>query len=356
MRPVLTMLLMCTASAISAQTWRMDAKPLVEIGSSDMSGSELLKVSSGRRLPDGRIVVTNGDPREVRVFAKDGKLLAQFGKAGAGPGEFSYAITLLPAGGDSILVWDVGHRRRLLYRADGTLLNEVTDPTATGIATPMALVRRTLARTRPHDANSCVLQAIAAIPPVPPASIRELFIDEVGRVWTRDNGALSWALHTVAGKSLGTIILPRGLEILQAGKDFVLGRTTDDDGFDHVQLLHASLPALPATRSRCVAPAQDTLPVSKVAAAALKTDMRNGMTAFEAYHAKHGVYPSSLAQLDELHYKMSEPTDADFVITMAGAGSFVFGLFDRKSTYACVVAVGDGIPTGWINGTLTCGW
>lgn len=288
MRSSLILLSVMSFSSLSAQAWRVDPKPVTSIGTADMSGSELLKVSSARRLADGRIVVTNGEPREVRVFGKDGVFLTRFGRTGKGPGEFGYSIDLLPTSGDSILLWDPGNRRTLLYQADGMLLKEATDPAGTS-SSQMGLFRRTLARMRPREENSCVKQAIAALPVPPIGTIREMFVDEAGRIWSRENGGTSWAIHTVDGRSLGGVRLPVGMELFQAGKDFVLGRTTDNDGFDHVQLLHAVLPSAPPTSRPCITPPQDTVPVSAIIVAATKTDMRNGMTVFEAYHSKHGV-------------------------------------------------------------------
>ncbi len=341
-------------SPLSAQAWRVDPKPVTSIGTSDMSGSELLKVTSAHRLSDGRIVVTNGDPREVRIFNRDGKLLSRFGRSGQGPGEFGYAIELLPTAGDSILVWDLGNRRRVLYRPDGTVLEQFVDPAGSAVMGPVGLFRRTLARMRPREENSCVKQAIAALPVPPIGTIRELFADDAGRIWTRENGGASWGVHGVDGRPLGAVMLPVGMELFQAGKDFVLGRTTDNDGFDHVLLLRATLPSAPPGRRLCVTPPQDTMPVSKIVAAATKTDMRNAMVAFEAYYSDHGKYPTSVADLKG--FRMSEPDDGVFVVSRVGAGGYVFGIFNRKTLYMCLVGVGDGIPAGWPNGVLMCGW
>jgi hypothetical protein len=354
MRNRLILISLVSFSPLPAQTWRVDPKPVTSIGASDMSGSELLKVSSAHRLADGRIAVTNGDPREVRIFSKDGKLLSRFGRSGQGPGEFGYAIELLPTGGDSILVWDLGNRRRVLYGPDGTVLTQFVDPAGTAAMGPVGLFRRTLARMRPREENSCVKQAIAALPLPPIGTIRELFTDDAGRIWTREGWKAEWAVHTVAGRSLGVVVLPQGMELFQAGKDFVLGRITDEDGFEHVRLFRATLPSAPSAHRPCITPPQDTVPVSRIVAAATKTDMRNAMTAFEAYYSEHGKYPTSVDDLKG--FRMSEPDDGVFAVSRVGAGGYVFGIFNRKTTYMCLVGVGDGIPEGWPNGVLQCGW
>lgn len=354
MRSVLALLLLVPCSSLSAQTWRVDPKPVTSIGASDMSGSELLKVSSALRLADGRIVVTNGDPREVRVFSKDGKLLSRFGRPGKGPGEFGYAIALLPTAGDSIVVWDFGNRRRLVYQPDGKLVKEISDPAGASAAGQVTIFRRTLARFGSRGNNACLLQAIDALPPVRGAVLREVFADEAGRVWSRDGGGAAWALHTMAGRSLGTVTLPVGMELFQAGKDFVLGRTADQDGFDHVQLLRATLPPASSARQPCVTPPPDTTMAAKVAAAATKTDMRNALTAFEAYFANHATYPSTFDALKDTGYRMSGAAyEGDFVVLRSSATGYRFAIFHRKSTYMCLVEVGGG---GWMDGVLMCGW
>lgn len=353
MRSSLLLLSALSFSPLSAQTLRVDPKPVTSIGSSDMSGSELLKVTSARRLPDGRIVVTNGEPREVRVFGKDGKLLSRFGKAGQGPGEFGYAIDLVQTRGDSIVIWDRGNRRTLTYQADGKLLSEVADPTGQGVVGQMAVVRRTLARTRPNGDNACVMQAIAALPPSPPRTIRELFLDEAGRAWARENGKGAWALTTIDGRPLGTIALPAGLEVFQAGKDFVLGRTIDEDGFDHLVVLHVTLPTVPGQQKGCATPAPTANPLSEATVSAIKMDMRNLLSVFEFVHRKNKAYPTSL---EALNFKTSPDHDGEIVIGPGAAGYFTVAIFDRKTTYACVVAMGTGIPAGWQNGYIMCGW
>jgi hypothetical protein len=355
MRTPLILLMLVSTGPLSAQSWRVDPKPITAIGSADLSGSELLKVTSARRLSDGRILVTTGDPREVRVFGKDGKLLSRFGRGGEGPGEFGYEIDLIPTASDSILVWDIAKRRVMVFQADGTLLKESVVPSGTSAQIPIGIYRRTLARIRPRDDNSCVQQAIAALPQAPPTQIRELFADGSWRIWTRDNGGAVWSLHTVTGRPLGAITLPTGFELLEAGRDFVLGRTTDADGFDHLAVYHATLPPAQPLQQKCVTPARDTMPVSKLVGAAMRTDMRNAVAAFEGYHSKNGRYPTSIDEIKG-QYTMSTPYEGSFVVTRVGAGSFSFAIFDKKTTMMCVIAVGDGIPAGWPNGNLMCGW
>jgi hypothetical protein len=318
-----------------------------------MSGSELLKVSSAHRLSDGRIVVTNGDPREVRVFGQSGKLQSRFGRAGKGPGEFGYAIALLPAGGDSILVWDFGNRRKLLYQPDGKLIKETSDPAGVSAAAQVSIFQRTRVRLGSRGDNACIRLAIAAMPPIGGPTLREAFADEAGRIWSRAGEGATWALYTVAGRSLGTVTLPARIELFQAGKDFILGRTTDDDGFDHVLLLRATLPSAPNGNPACTMPPLDTTMAAKIAGAATKTDMRNAMTAAEMYFAQHATYPATFDALKETRYQMSKAAyDGDFVVLHANANGYAFAIFHRKSSYMCLVEVGGG---GWMDGVLMCG-
>lgn len=80
--------------------WQPDA-PELEIGT--VGGDpeyQLYRVSSAKRLPDGRLVVANAGSREIRIYSGEGEHLLSFGQSGDGPADFRYptAVSVLDDG------------------------------------------------------------------------------------------------------------------------------------------------------------------------------------------------------------------------------------------------------------------
>jgi len=107
--------------------WRVEPPPLVDIGGADADESEsLFRVGGALRLPDGRIVVSNGGSAEVRWFGADGRLIHTSGRRGDGPGEFQRPARIVHLPGDSVLVAEaVGGRMTVLDPA-GEYVRDVT--------------------------------------------------------------------------------------------------------------------------------------------------------------------------------------------------------------------------------------
>ena len=68
--------------------WLVDTQPAVVVGDGRSPDHELNRVRAAVRLADGRIVVANGRPLELRIFDSSGVFLGRTGREGAGPGEF----------------------------------------------------------------------------------------------------------------------------------------------------------------------------------------------------------------------------------------------------------------------------
>ena len=81
--------------------------PVWIVGTVDGPDAEMFfRISGGKRLDDGSVVVGVEGTWEIRKFGADGTHLWTAGKRGAGPGEFA-RLTLLPAcSNDRILVYD----------------------------------------------------------------------------------------------------------------------------------------------------------------------------------------------------------------------------------------------------------
>jgi hypothetical protein len=91
--------------------WTLDSAPALEL-SSDPNQPEriLLGISDVDILPDGRIVVANSGSAELFVFDSTGAFLDAWGGRGEGPGEFVGLGSVMPCGGDTLVV---GNRAQL---------------------------------------------------------------------------------------------------------------------------------------------------------------------------------------------------------------------------------------------------
>ena len=102
--------------------WRIGPEPLVSIGQREGEAPYLLeRVFGARMLSDGRIVVGDEGPKELRVFDPQGIHLETWGGRGEGPGEFGggqlWGMARLP--GDSIVVWEYFFPEVTVFGPDG---------------------------------------------------------------------------------------------------------------------------------------------------------------------------------------------------------------------------------------------
>ena len=71
--------------ARAPKTWRVDPKPVLEIGGHTRPGSvEFSNVVGVARLSDGRVVVGNAGTYEVMTFDARGRFIESFGRRGRG--------------------------------------------------------------------------------------------------------------------------------------------------------------------------------------------------------------------------------------------------------------------------------
>ena len=119
--------------------WRPVGEPLLTIGDRAAPGHELNRVKDALRLADGRVVVANGRPMELRVFSSTGELVKTLGRAGSGPGEFRNLTGIQLLAGDSILVFDPALRRVSLFSAATGFLSSTQIATSRGTAATAGL-------------------------------------------------------------------------------------------------------------------------------------------------------------------------------------------------------------------------
>ena len=70
-----------------------------------------------------------------------------------------------------------------------------------------------------------------------------LLADDAGHLWVREydlpreeNPVPLWTVFDPEGRVLGFVETPAGLDILQIGEDFILGRVEDEFGVEAVQV------------------------------------------------------------------------------------------------------------------------
>jgi hypothetical protein len=103
----------------------VDSEPLLELGV--MAGDphqEFGSVPFAARLGKDRILVADGQARELRIFDLGKTHLATVGGRGEGPGEFQAFGALAVTPGDSIRVWDPRNRRITVLGPHGELSSE----------------------------------------------------------------------------------------------------------------------------------------------------------------------------------------------------------------------------------------
>jgi hypothetical protein len=115
----------------SAKTWRVEPKPLLDIGGVDGDTLHEFNLVMGvAKLSNGRIAVANQGSSTIRFFDAAGKFVGHAGRKGQGPGEFEQIMGMSRIAGDTLAVRDQGeieyftsagkHVRRGAARASGS--------------------------------------------------------------------------------------------------------------------------------------------------------------------------------------------------------------------------------------------
>jgi hypothetical protein len=193
-----------------------DGRAAAELGS--LPGTERVIVETGRITPDGqpeamrlarrfgrtttyaaaatRFYVADSDTYEIDVYSVDGRLTHIFRKQQR-----------------PLVVTDADVRAL----EDSVLANE-TDP----------ILRRAWARRPPAPATM-------------PAYVPDIHVDPDLNLWVREYGRpgdpnRTYSVFAEDGVFLGTVILPRGLAILDVGRDYILGLRMDELDVEYVEL------------------------------------------------------------------------------------------------------------------------
>lgn len=332
--------------------WTVNPAPIITIGGANGGAAqELNRVTGALLLADGRVVVANGKPLELRVYSPKGALLARIGRDGQGPGEFSYETQLIAAGGDSVVVFTGGSRWEV-FHTDGKLAREWTVLAAQRPHT--TFYRRAYTRPISTGIDVCTRRVIETLPVLAVPGLHEVFADEGGRYWVRAYGdANHWTVYSRAGRSLGTVSLPAKFDLFQVGSDFVVGRSRDQDDVEQVVAYRLTVPAAARLAPSNCGKKSDSLPVTASAErmSNFRMVLRNAETSNEAVYSASRHYARTADAL-----RLDIPSGAKFYVLRAEDNGYVIGIFDLNTNFFCAVGVNSVVaPVGWGDGEIRCG-
>jgi hypothetical protein len=143
-RPAFLVIVLHGAAGLWAQeappSWRLSPSPILSLGGADDSRHEFLRIGRVQLLADGSILIANGEPPELRLFDANGAVRRQFGRVGEGPGEFRW-LSWAAVSGDSVMAFDFGQRRLVVFALDGRVLPAPPRP-ASESRLPLQIVGR----------------------------------------------------------------------------------------------------------------------------------------------------------------------------------------------------------------------
>lgn len=290
--PVVAVLVVASASG-QVPAWRVTVKPVTAIGAlGGAEAAELSGVTSALRLPDGRVVVANSSPLEVRVYDATGKFVLRLGRKGQGPGEYRGRITVHQAPGDSVQVFDDALQRWTVFTVAGTLGRTWTStPEDQRRWAPIA-ENRTLIHPMPGGTNSCMRSVLRAVPEPRDSAYLEVMPDGTDRFWLRPEGTEVWRVLALDGRLLGTVRLPARFEMFHIGSGFVTGKIRLSDDVEQVVVFGVTMPPhdtkQPLCASQMASFPRDTSRLRRN----LQVDLLNLETASQAVLSDYGHYPS----------------------------------------------------------------
>ena len=339
--------------AQSAPVWTVSTTPVTAIGVVDgPADQELAGVSGARRLRDGRVVIANGKPLELRLYDAHGKLLRRIGRTGDGPGEFRGRLDLVPAGGDSLFVYDQGSQRLSLFGPDGKLWHEWPASDEGSPRGQLVLFRRSFAGGVPANVTGCLRQLLTSVPPPAPPAIRQVVSMGDGHFLVRVDDGASWTAYTARGAVEGVLRTPSRFEVYGATRDVIVGKALLEDDVEQVQVLSVTSPPAAVRPEPCVGRV-DSFPAAKSERAdQFKRTMMAAMTAGEMAYSNYARYVSTVDSLPGFREKL--PPDAVFRILRTTNRGWAGALFDRRSTLMCVMGLAGEALGGWSDGRIKC--
>jgi hypothetical protein len=341
--------------------WQVDSAPLVVIGREEGEAPyELGVANSAVRLADGRIVVANSGTSELRFFDSTGRALESRGREGDGPGEYRGIMAVYPRSGDSLVVYANGQQRFSVLDDSGTY--QGTMDLASSPATPFPwddwLVASTWVRgVRDRALRPCVEAVLAGVVPADSAPVRRAVVDDQHAIWMQPAVSPSlrarWTVYPLAGGRPVIVSLPAGVELYQAGADFVLGRRLSEEGVEQIVMyrLAGRKPGAPAAcHQRATAVPAPAVSAAPEQSEAMKAELRNLIVSQEMYFAMHGTYAG---EVDSTGWK-SQAGNRVYLLRADRAGWFGLMKGPGADAPVCLAGVGRVLPPGWDDGAARC--
>jgi len=113
--------------------WTLDPTPLWTVGSAQGDSTRIFtRITGFLPVGEGGFAILDATPRSLRIHDREGGLLEILG--GEGLGTLQLPATLLPGGGDTLVVHDVGLRQRLWFvPGGGYLRSEALEADGVGV-------------------------------------------------------------------------------------------------------------------------------------------------------------------------------------------------------------------------------
>ncbi len=314
-------------------------------GALDDPALELNGVSGAIRTDDGRFVVVNNKPSEVRVYAPSGRIESVIGRVGEGPGEFRGGAPILRHWpGDSVLVFSQGSRRWMLFSLDAKLVREWQLGEDEQRPFGAQLVGGAFTLNNLGDGSTCLNPLIRRLAPAT-GPLHQGMIDEDGRIWLRRADADLWRVHSPGGELIGTIDLP-GFVPTSLQDDHLVGVREDSDGFLHVVAITTQLPGSRVTMGDC----SDPLPQGS-RGSEIRSLLRNMLTGAEMHFANYRRYPRDIKEVPGL--QAPPGIEAAFTSRPDGNG-YAASAWESASGFRCLISVGYAIRL-LPDGVIACG-
>lgn len=339
------------AETVEPGVFAIETTPVLTVGVSDGDAGLMFNlVHSARRLADGTLLVADGGSREVRWYGVDGEPVRAVGRRGEGPGEFDGPLSLLPWPGDTVAVLDHGQRRLTLFGASGEVVRTHTASLDDTISLPWRpwIFRRTMVFGAAGQAEQCVRAALQVMPLHPLGEgVRFLTRDDVGRLWVQEGPETAPRLSVWRrdGMLLGSVAVPASFHLMQATREFVVGRVAADDDTERIVVL-----SVQDSRDAGNCLPADSAAVSPPVDRNLSMHLRNLVTVQEAMYADGRTYA-----MTPNPNMISLPEGVGFWMYEATPVGWVGGVIDQVTGHACLMTTGRTSPTRWPDGVIICG-
>jgi 6-bladed beta-propeller protein len=342
------------ASRVNAQTsaWPVSATPMTVVGAAAASADEeLAGVMGARRLKDGRLLVADSNPPQLRLFDAAGRFVTRVGRRGSGPGEFRGRLSMYRTAGDSVVIFDDESMRWTLYSPAAKLVRSWMNAAGEMDHAPIAY-RRAIIHPVGSPVAACYRALIDRLPAPRDSAYLEIFPDSADRAWIREEGSPVWTVTTLNGNSVGRVTLPPRFDLLQIGDGFVVGTLRDADGVQRVEVRSVTMPrhrAAPPCASRA-----DSFPRTAPAIVrTLEIDLRNLESAGAAFRADYGHYPATFDSLFHASNFTLSHDDQVHWTAHRGEGWDAIARNIHDARY-CRILIGDTSPT-WLYRFPFCG-